>query len=210
MAAINYAAKELDFKAPRLPSIKYKNKRVRWLTIEQRDKLLNSYNKHAKAPITMLCFQGCRTQEALQLQWNDIDLKRKTIYFAKTKNGEPRTIPMHKKVWWMLARMWIKRQKPFEGHVFLSSRGKPYSDTRETESQGGNPLAKAHNTACSKAGIKNFTPHDWRHHWASWCVMSGIDIETIRNMGGWKSLSMLERYAAVSTTHMEEAINKIK
>ena len=40
--------------------------------------------------------------------------------------------------------------------------------------------------------------------------MSGIDLETIKRMGGWKSLRMVERYAAVSTEHMEHAIEKIK
>ena len=54
--------------------------------------------------------------------------------------------------------------------------------------------------------MDDFRVHDWRHHWASWCVMSGIDLETIKRMGGWKSLRMVERYAAVSTDHMERAI----
>ena len=46
-------------------------------------------------------------------------------------------------------------------------------------------------------------------HWASWCVMVGIDLETIRRMGGWKTLEMLQRYAAVSTDHMAEAMKKL-
>ncbi len=49
-----------------------------------------------------------------------------------------------------------------------------------------------------------------RHHWASWCVMSGIDLETIKRMGGWKSLRMVERYTAVSTEDMAAAVTKIR
>ena len=39
--------------------------------------------------------------------------------------------------------------------------------------------------------------------------MSGIDLETLRRMGGWKSFEMLQRYAAVSTDHMAKAIRKL-
>jgi integrase len=91
----------------------------------------------------------------------------------------------------------------------LNRLGKPYTDTRKLEIQGGNPLAKVHATACKRAKIEDFTVHDWRHHWASRCVMAGIDLVTIMRMGGWKSLRMLQRYAAVDVTHMKEAVLKL-
>ncbi|WP_240962336.1 hypothetical protein [Sphingobium sp. TB-6] len=47
--------------------------------------------------------------------------------------------------------------------------------------------------------------HDWRHRW----VMAGIDLITIMNMGGWKSLRMVQRYSSVSVDHMRAAINKL-
>jgi hypothetical protein len=40
--------------------------------------------------------------------------------------------------------------------------------------------------------------------------MSGIDLETIRQEGGWKSLRMVERYAAVSAAHRTRAMAKLK
>jgi hypothetical protein len=40
--------------------------------------------------------------------------------------------------------------------------------------------------------------------------MEGIDLETIRRMGGWKSLRMVERYAAVSTGHMDAAVAELR
>ena len=109
----------------------------------------------------------------------------------------------------MLRLLWEKRGRPEEGHVFLNRLGKPYTDTRDLVIQGGNPLTRAHTSACARAGIADFTVHDWRHHWASHCVMAGIDLITIMRMGGWKSLRMVQRYAAVDTTHMNEAIRKL-
>lgn len=51
--------------------------------------------------------------------------------------------------------------------------------------------------------------HDWRHHWASHCVMAGIDPITIMHMGSWKSLRMVERYASVGVEHMRASINRL-
>ena len=45
-----------------------------------------------------------------------------------------------------------------------------------------------------------------RHHRTNWYVISSIDLETIKRMGVWKSLRMVERYAAVATGHMERVI----
>ncbi|MDH3644669.1 MAG: tyrosine-type recombinase/integrase [Gammaproteobacteria bacterium] len=69
-----------------------------------------------------------------------------------------------------------------------------------------NPIRKAHATACKRAGIEDFRPHDWRHHWASWAVMKGLRLPTIQELGGWKTIVMVMRYAAVSTEHKKEAM----
>ena len=39
--------------------------------------------------------------------------------------------------------------------------------------------------------------------------MAGIDLITIMNMRGWKSLRMVQRYSSVSIDHMRAAINKL-
>lgn len=41
-------------------------------------------------------------------------------------------------------------------------------------------------------------------------VEEGIDLETIRRLGGWRSLDMVTRYAAVSTEHMDAAVAKLR
>lgn len=40
--------------------------------------------------------------------------------------------------------------------------------------------------------------------------MEGIDLKTIRRMGGWKSPHMTERYAAVGDEHMEKAVARLR
>ena len=85
-----------------------------------------------------------------------------------------------------------------------------YADPRRYKLPGGSPIRRAHQTACARAGVDDFHVHDWRHHWACRCVMSGIDLETIRQEGGWKSLRMVEHYATVSAAHRATAVKKLR
>ena len=39
--------------------------------------------------------------------------------------------------------------------------------------------------------------------------MAGVDIRTIQELGGWKEIKMIERYAHLSQQHKVEAIEKI-
>lgn len=211
-AAINYFHADRNLPPIKIKAIKFDNKRVRFLSHGQRDLLISCYVPHVQPIITFLAFQGARTQEALQVQWgiDGVDLDRGSIWLGRTKNGDPRSVPLHPTVEAVLRPLWESRGRPDRGHVFLNRLGKPYQDTRDAPIQGGNPLKRAHATACERAGIQDFTVHDWRHHWASHCVMAGIDLETLKRLGGWKSLRMVERYAAVCSAHMTEAIRKLK
>lgn len=207
-AAINLLGEEHDFVAPKLKAIKVENKRVRFLSIEEQGRLLNSYAEHVRPIALSLCYQGLRTQEALQLQWENVNLQHQTLYIDRTKNGEPRTVPMHPRVLEALHTIARAAGAPSKGHVFLNRFGVPYADTRDYKYPGGNPISKAHRTACKRAGVTDFRPHDWRHHWASWLVMNGVGLETVKKLGGWKTLDMVLRYAAVSVEHERDAIRK--
>lgn len=208
-AAVNLFNADHGLEPIKIPAIKFDNKRVRFLSKRDRDRLLASYSEHTRPIATMMAFQGPRNQEALQSHWGigGVDMERRTIYFPRTKTGNPRSVAMHDRVYAVLEPIWVKRGRPTDGHVFLNRKGQPYQDTRDLKIQGGNPISKSHANACKRAGIVNFTVHDWRHHWASHCVMAGIPLITIMQMGGWKSLRMVERYAAVDTDHMHAAVH---
>ena len=208
-AALNMLGREHDFEAPRLPAIRFKNERARFLTTKEQDKLIAAYTKHVQPIALFLCFTGARTQECLQLKWRHVDFALNTVYFDRTKNGEVRAVPMHPRVRAALETIQADREPEPGDHVFLNRFGEGYADTRDYEFQGGNPIAKAHKTACKEAKITDFRVHDWRHHWASKHMQNGTDIETLRLWGGWKSLDMVQRYAAVSVDHQQEAIKNI-
>lgn len=210
-AAIHYLAAEEGFDAPKLPrGEKVSNKRTRYLTNGQADRLIASYASHVQPIATVLRWQGLRIMEALRGDWLHVSWKANAIFVPESKNGEPRTVTMHRRTRAALHRLWVSRGSPTEGPIFLTNRGEQYRDPRGYKIPSGSPIKKAHATACRRAAISDFHVHDWRHHWASHCVMSGIDLETIRQEGGWKSLRMVERYATVSAAHRTRIMARLK
>ena len=178
------------------------------LTPHERARLLAAYSPHAACPILVMAYQGTRTGETLRLDWRAVDLARETIRleWSETKTRKTRTIPMHERVVRLLAGMREAAGRPERGPVFRSERGGPYQDTR---GKGGNPLKKQHARACSLAGVTGFRVHDWRHDWAARHVMAGTDLYTLMQLGGWKDLRMVQKYASVTADHMREAARRI-
>lgn len=214
-AALNHGCAAHEVPAPRLPGIKGSSgeERATYLPDDQRQRLLAAYNPHAAGPVLLLAYQGLRTQEALQLDWRWVDFTRQTIHLvaSETKAGRGRTVTMHPRVDALLFGLWTAANEPAIGRVFLSARGRPYADTRGRgdRQQGGNPLARAHRTACEAAGVTDFRVHDWRHDWATRMVWAGTDLPTLMRIGGWASLRMVQRYATTSADRMAEAIRRL-
>jgi integrase len=63
--------------------------------------------------------------------------------------------------------------------------------------------------AVAAAKIRDFRLHDTRHTFASRLAMEGVDLLTIKELGGWKTLSMVQRYAHLSPGHQRQAIERL-
>ena len=87
-------------------------------------------------------------------------------------------------------------KNPESQYVFCNKDGKPYGEVRTSFF-----------TACNKSGITNFRFHDLRHTLASQLVMSGVDLNTVRELLGHKSLKMTLRYSHLSPDHKKRAVD---
>jgi Phage integrase family len=58
------------------------------------------------------------------------------------------------------------------------------------------------------AGLDDFTFHGCRHHFASWFMMRGGQLESLRQILGHKDLKMTLRYAHLSPGHLRAEMNK--
>jgi site-specific recombinase XerD len=68
-------------------------------------------------------------------------------------------------------------------------------------------VKRSFKTALRRAKILDFRFHDMRHTFASHLVMAGVDITTVKELLGHKTLTMTLRYAHLSPTHKVKAVD---
>jgi integrase len=71
------------------------NRRLRYLSKEECQTLINSCESHLKPIVITALNTGMRKGEILSLKWDNVDLKHGFILLEKTKNGERREIPIN-------------------------------------------------------------------------------------------------------------------
>lgn len=99
--AFNLAMKEWEWvennPMSKVPKEKEDNERDRWLTEDEEKRLLDNSPSWLKDIIVFDLNTGLRMGELLSLQWNRVNLFRKTIVIQESKNGKPRTTPLTQK-----------------------------------------------------------------------------------------------------------------
>lgn len=192
-----------DGKSERTPFAKLRllpepSGRTRYLSDDEESALLRALPADAdRDRVTVLLHTGLRKSEFLGLRWRDLDLKAGVLTIPRSKNGETRHVPMTSTVRAILAR----RARPLNGAalVFPNAVGGP--DLRWAE--------KTFPAAVKAAKIEGFRLHDTRHTFASRLAMEGTDLLTLKELGGWKSLPMVQRYAHLAPSHRREAIERL-
>ncbi len=167
------------------------NRRLRFLTIEECQTLIDCCVPHLKPIVTVALHTGMRRGEILGLKWQQVDLRHGFILLHTTKNGERREIPIDD----TLEEMFNQVPHSIESvYVFTDKDGNPYKSVKRSFS-----------TAIRKAGISDFRLHDCRHTYASQMVMNGVDLTTVKELLGHKSLTMTLRYAHLAPEHKRKA-----
>ena len=122
-----------------------------------------------------LAFTGCRTGEASQVEWRDVDFQAGEIVVrgdaeTGTKNWTVRRVPMIPDARALFERMRGERaDEPPSEKVF-----------RVREAQ------RAINRAARKVGMARIVHHDLRYLFATICIESGVDIPTVSRWLGHK------------------------
>jgi site-specific recombinase XerD len=141
---------------------------------------------------------GMRAGEQFGLLWPQIDFEHKILTLPKTKNGRVRYIPLNAVALSALAV--LNRTGDKTGPVFPSSRN------------FGNALQGARGwfrSALRDAKIDDYTWHCNRHTFASRLVMIGVDIRTVGELLGHRSLSMTMRYSHLAPAHNAAAVDRL-
>ena len=175
------------------------NRRLRYLEKEEIARLVAAASQSSKShlkPIIILAINtGMRRGEIFDLQWIYIDLKNRFIEVIRAKNGDKRAIPINDTLLKTLHRLPRRVDSPY---VFPGKNGGRLTD-----------IKTSFLTARKKAGLDDVTLHTCRHTFASHLVMAGVDLMTVKELLGHKSIKMTERYSHLSPNHKATAVKSL-
>ena len=178
------------------------SERTRFLTQHEIQTLLETCEKQITSPwllplVTLALNTGMRQGELLRLKWENVDLERGSITIIQSKTLRRKTIAINEPA--REALNWLQENR--YGELLLMW---PWGD----------PIGKvtvydAFKKACSTAGITDFRFHDLRHTFASHLVMAGVDLVTVKELLGHKTINMTNRYTHLAQEHKAQAVAKL-
>lgn len=146
-----------------------------------------------EAEFNLALYTGMRRGEQFKLKWADVDLER-GILTVNGKTGQ-RHIVVNSS-----ASAALEKLKTGANSSFVCP---------EATAEAKRDNRRWFENAVKKAGLENFHWHDLRHTFASRLVMAGVDIRTVQELVGHKSILMTMRYAHLSPDHRQAAAEKI-
>lgn len=189
---LNTAVNEWEWieHAPTLPNLTVANKRVRWVTRDEAQRLLVAINTDWMRDVAILGFAtGLRRANLLGLEWSQVDLvnRRAWIHPDQAKARRPIGVPLNSEA------VEVIRHNLGNHNIFVFARkGKPIVNWDQAQWE----------RAVARAGLDHFRFHDVRHTWASWHVQSGTPLPRLMELGGWSKYENVLRYAHLAPDHL--------
>jgi site-specific recombinase XerD len=192
-----------------LPRGVKKEKKVKFLTLDQIEKLLLAPDTKTKnglrdrAILESFFSTGLRVAELVNLnreQFQNIGSKKDLEISIIGKGERPRTVYFSER-----ALSWLKRyletRKDKEKAVFINYRSRKDADRRLT-SRSIERIVKKYSV---KAGVPVFTtPHTLRHSYATDLLNQGVDLRTIQEFLGHKNIVTTQIYTHVTNKRLRD------
>lgn len=178
----------------------YEEKRQRWLSDEELERLLKALSEHpnqvAANAIRFQLLTGARIGEVLSAKWGDFDLSRgvwtKPSHHTKQKRTEH--LPLSRAAVSLLSEM-SATSCTSEPHLFPGRKpGKHYKD-----------LKAFWRSVTTAAKLPGYRIHDNRHTHASHLVSSGLSLPIVGRLLGHTNPSTTQRYAHLADEPLREA-----
>tara|TARA_B100000315_G_scaffold257886_1_gene308233 strand:- start:908 stop:1972 length:1065 start_codon:yes stop_codon:yes gene_type:complete len=160
------------------------NIRVRFLEYEEVERLVSNCDPYLKSIVQCAVLTGMRKSEILNLNWFQVDLKKRLITLPEQKNKEIGYVYISDELLNLLEK--LKKERKSE-YVFTNENGGKISSFK-----------RSFKTALKRSNIANFRFHDLRHTFASLLVKNGVHPMIVQRLMRHKSLDMTMRYSHLS------------
>ena len=177
--------------------------RTRYFTDEEEKGLLDYLKFIGKSSefFAFLIDTGLRLSEAVELEWSAIYGQSETdlwVRLPENKADYPRSVPCTERVRTILAAR--KAARP-------DKELRVWHDVTVNRAQYEFNLAREH---LGLTDDPEFVVHTCRHTFASRLAMAGCSLVEIKELGGWKSLSMVMRYSHLCPDTKATAIQRME
>jgi site-specific recombinase XerD len=187
---------------------KENNQRTAYLTDVEEAAIYAALPPKYRPHFVVSLYTGLRWSEQMGLRWRDVDMLTGFISVPRSKHGQGRRVPMHSVVRSTLVDLGAARQRPNDPLEAVFRHRPSQSDVFFTKAvqQAATALQSAGKDATRLVG---YVWHSNRHSFASRLAMAGVDPLTLKELGGWKSLSMIQRYAHLTPGHLQQAVERL-
>ncbi|WP_241022984.1 site-specific integrase [Burkholderia sp. Se-20373] len=188
-------------RAPVTKRVKIVSKRIRWLTPAEAERLLAELPAHLADMARFSLETGLRRANVTGLRWSQVDLARRVawIHPDQAKARKAITVPLSETAIAVLHRQHANPRAPDCADSVFTYRGRPVYQT----------ATAAWAKALQRAGLSDFRWHDLRHTWASWHVQRGTPLQVLKELGGWETMEMVQRYAHLSADHLAQWVTPL-
>lgn len=172
-AVINHCARSKLCQPLRLKDFEIDAKIKEPATLQWVEAFAANASPHLGAMVLFMYLTGARIGEAVNVRWEDVDLKAQTALIRESKVSKERLSHLPTKLVVALANL----PRMNDRGVFL------YKASRDSRS--------AWDAVIERAGIKHLSPHCCRHGFATGLLRRGVDVVTVAWLGGWKSAAQV-------------------
>ncbi len=170
------------------------NARNRCLSADEEARLLKALPAWLRPLVVVAMHTGMRRGELLGLRWADVDLNSGQLHIRRDKAGDGRWVAFNSEA--LDALRAAKSRSVVSQLVFCTPEGRSLALNFKRYWQ---PAVKA-------AGLSDFRFHDLRHTFASRLVSRGVSPYIVQHAGGWRTASMMQRYAHLDPGTIRAAV----
>jgi len=181
---------------------KVQNKRLRFLSPEEADILLDALKRKSQQVHDMTLFSlhtGARSGEIFALTWGVVDLKNGTAQLRDSK-GADRHAYLTDAVQTILEQM--HEGQAVSEFVFKDRNGQQIKNISKTFERVVNKLGFNNGVVDDRDKVLF---HTCRHTFASWHVQNGTDLYTVKELLGHSTIQLTERYSHLRPDGLKQA-----